>query len=303
VKKISPNIMSSLINWLKRPYYFNIPPTIKLLISFCVGGFIWFFLFFFRPFNLINYHPNIFYYTLGFGLIALFVNLFVFFALPYFLKNTFKDDEWSVGKGLLFHLGMILTITVLNWYYNSKVQSVNNYELISFSTFISYTFSVGFIPLVILVFVEELFTRKKNEKNASELNSLFEKKPSLIEGNTAKEIIITTMNSNESLRISITNLIYVNSQGNYSCFFVLIGSKIEEKVLRTPLQNVTNQLKEYPNFVRCHKSYIVNSKHIDKISGNARGYILHSNKTSISIPVSRKFQKKELHNLFLSSTL
>ena len=56
-------------------------------------------------------------------------------------------------------------------------------------------------------------------------------------------------------------------------------------------------LKDYDFIIRCHKSYIVNTKYVNKVTGNARGYLLKCNILDFYIPVSRKFSKKSLLTL------
>ena len=112
-----------------------------------------------------------------------------------------------------------------------------------------------------------------------------------------KEIKIVGDNKKEELSFNTENLIYITSQGNYASFFIRTPNGIEEKIIRNTLTNITLELKEYSNFVRCHKSYIVNCKFMNSISGNARGYFLESELFSIQIPISRSYKKEELKNL------
>jgi len=65
-------------------------------------------------------------------------------------------------------------------------------------------------------------------------------------------------------------------------------------LLKTFLNKKTTKKQ---NIVRCHKSYIVNAKKVNKIHGNARGYFLNIKNIDFSIPVSRNFPKELLFTL------
>ena len=67
--------------------------------------------------------------------------------------------------------------------------------------------------------------------------------------------------------------------------------------MRVTLTKIIENLKEYPNIIRCHKSYIINSDYVLDISGNARGYLLKIKFISINVPVSRSFSKQSLQSL------
>ena len=73
-------------------------------------------------------------------------------------------------------------------------------------------------------------------------------------------------NKKECIIFSTDSLAYIKSQGNYACFYIYNNKKLEEQVLRNTLGNITNDLKQYPNFIRCHKSYIVNIQKIKIIN-------------------------------------
>lgn len=56
-------------------------------------------------------------------------------------------------------------------------------------------------------------------------------------------------------------------------------------------------LEPYKEFVKCHRSYIVNTYHMDALKGNARNYYLESSLIDFDIPVSRSYLVKELKKL------
>ncbi|MBP8849665.1 MAG: LytTR family transcriptional regulator DNA-binding domain-containing protein [Breznakibacter sp.] len=50
-------------------------------------------------------------------------------------------------------------------------------------------------------------------------------------------------------------------------------------------------LAAYPEFIRCHRGYMVNLLNIKSVEGNSQGYRLGFNGTNTEVPVSRAFTK------------
>lgn len=83
--------------------------------------------------------------------------------------------------------------------------------------------------------------------------------------------------------IKLTDVLYIESQGNYVKY---VGSK--DKIIlerRIKLSNVEEELEKY-HFIKCHKSYIVNASLVTKARTN---YLIINN--YVKIPVSRNEQK------------
>ena len=112
-----------------------------------------------------------------------------------------------------------------------------------------------------------------------------------------KNIIIYSENKKENILININKVIYTSITGNYVSFYNITDEGIKEVVIRNTLSNILKQINDYPNFIRCHKSYIINTNYIVSISGNARGYFLKTNQIENLIPVSRKFNKEYLEKI------
>lgn len=281
-------------NWLKTPYFFINSPKFNFILSFGVGLFIFLFLFSFQPFGIASILNNKFLYTGGFGLVSFIAMVFFFVGLPFFFKNYFKDENWNVGKNIFFLFCLLVTITLANYYYNSLVQNTENMYQISLSNFFVYTFSLAIFPILLFTFISEKLYRIHRKKTAKKImlfkNAALEKK--------IKDVIhIYGDNKKENITFHINDLIYITSQGNYAIFYLKSEKGIKKSILRNTLSHIFSKLKNYPNIIRCHKSYIVNSEFINTVSGNARGYYLESDVLTNLIPVSRSFKKEELQNL------
>ncbi len=233
------------------------------------------------------FEKNIFEYCVLVSVVTFISSVYVFFVLPYLFKDFFNEDEWTIGKNFIFiFIGIFLTGTIL-WFFADYYKAKNNIENVSYPVFIVYNFLVALFPVSIVIVFNEKKIRLKREKRAEEINNL--KKSLLV---SEKEVVIFADNNKESIVFTINSLVYITSQGNYASFFLMKNGDLKEQILRVTLSKVSKELQNYPNFIRCHKSYFINKNYIQKISGNARGYLIHSDVIPFQIPVSRNFSKE-----------
>lgn len=287
--------MVEILAWFARPYFFNFSNTYRFKTSICVGLFVFLFLYIFRPFNLSFLHVNnALEYTISLGCISFLVVLLFLFIIPIIFKNYFTQEKWNIGKNLIFTLNCLVTIAFFCWLY-SLLSKPENLPTANLFRFVFYTLSVSVFPLILFFIIDEKISRKKRQKIATKLK--IEKK--LIPHIPTKDttLILTSKNRKEKLTIHLNELIYITSEGNYICVFTKKSNVLKESILRNTLTNISKDLELYNSLVRCHKSYIINSKYINDIQGNARGYILKSAIIPFDIPVSRSFPKSLLKNL------
>lgn len=282
--------------WLNKPYYFNPSINFKFKLSFIFGFSVFVFLFLFEPFGLSNFKESLLIYSLSIGFIT-FLGKFITLTVPPILfKNYFNEDSWNVKKNILFIFFGVLFIGSALWYFGVFFKKSLGVEHVNYFKFLYYSFLVGAIPILSGIYINEKTLRQKRLFRANEINA---KKNRLLKNNNhnREEIILKSNNKNNTIKIIVDKLIYVTSEGNYTSFFIENKEKVEEKILRITLNSSFEQLKKFKNIIRCHKSYIVNTNYVNKVSGNARGYLLHSDYIPFLIPVSRKFSKSSILSL------
>jgi hypothetical protein len=289
--------MKKIISWLSTPYFFNPSKKFKLKVSFYHGLFIFLFLYIFKPFYLAQFEIIILEYTIGIGTIAFLATFMILYFPPLIFKEYFNEDNWTIGRNLFLMAIAITFIGILLWYFGEMYKEPYNLKKLSLLQFLFYTFLVSLIPLTFFIFINERNVRERREKKVSEIKEIKRKKEINISKKLTKEITIKSENGKEKISFNIDDLVYITSQGNYASFFLKDDKDLQEKILRVTLIKIVNELEEYSNIIKCHKSYIVNINFIDDISGNARGYLLKSKFISFNIPVSRKFSKQSLQSL------
>jgi TolB-like protein/DNA-binding LytR/AlgR family response regulator len=95
----------------------------------------------------------------------------------------------------------------------------------------------------------------------------------------------------EELLINLNELVFIEAQENYSRVVWTEGDQVKEKLLRVTLKNIEGQVVD-DNIVRCHRSFIINTKIEFTILGNSNGYRLESELISDTIPISRSLGKE-----------
>ena len=82
------------------------------------------------------------------------------------------------------------------------------------------------------------------------------------------------------VRVEVEDVLYVEAQGSYSTIF----DNKNKVILRKTLKQVASDLLHFPEFIRIHKSYLVNFNHI---AGKTSGFVILSN--GQEIPIGRAY--------------
>lgn len=154
------------------------------------------------------------------------------------------------------------------------------------------TYSV--LPVFILILVTERILLNRYLKKAGEYT---EQIKTLNLPDTGKKIEIQFEGKEGSMTLDFSDLICFEANDNYSAIYYLKNGEVKKELRRITLKKIEDQLTEYPEIVRCHKSYIINLQNISHVSGNAQGYKFHLQKMEFAIPVSRKFPQSMINKI------
>ncbi|MBP2833216.1 response regulator transcription factor [Aquimarina sp. U1-2] len=91
--------------------------------------------------------------------------------------------------------------------------------------------------------------------------------------------------------VKITDIIYCNGNGNYTTLILAGGNEI---VASKNLKYFENKLESY-NFLRLHKSYLIQLSHVDFVNKEQGGSVSMSNGSIL--PISRNYKKELLNRL------
>lgn len=283
------NEQKTLNRWFTRPYPLIQGVGSRLLTSLLVGLFVFVFLIFFQPFGISDYPGNKVGFLLGFALITSIVMLTTHFLIPKLLPSFFDPESWTIGKTIVQGLWIVTVITLLNYLYWS-LGAENTLSLSALLAFAIITPSVGIFPIMVIVFLNELYLAGRHNRAAMKINSRLQSEKVSHTGSTDM-IQLTGEVQTDELDLRSDDLVYIQARDNYSEVHFLEKGHLTSQLMRISLKELEHQLDKLPSMFRCHRSYLVNRSRVTRVSGNARAYTLHLDVGGLEVPVSRSRAK------------
>jgi DNA-binding LytR/AlgR family response regulator len=131
--------------------------------------------------------------------------------------------------------------------------------------------------------------RGKLKRQLQENRMVQEKLKQFSESYSNRFIELISDNGSDNIRIPVSEVVFVKSADNYVEVGFREGGEVKKKMIRNTLKNIEKQLEEFNNFIRTHRSCIVNIQYIDKLNKNFNTYWLTLDETREIIPVSRQY--------------
>lgn len=288
--------MQSIRHWFLQPYPFERQWAQTFRSAIWAGLFVTLFLYFFKPFGTqVSPGAEWKYLTVCtyFGLVTVGITLLVNgFCLLF--PRVFEEESWTVWKEILFNLLFIGLIGLGNLLLANLLWDVPlNGRM--FWVWQGLTFAVGIFPTFFGAFFTQMKWSKKYASEAAMLQVLPTKVgEDLNKSATASQSTIVTFvgeNQNETLSLDASQIAYIAAQDNYVQVFFFQDGILKNRMLRATLRKKEDLLAEFPQFFRCHRTYVVNFDKVVKVSGNAQGYRLHLQGLEETIPVSRNLNE------------
>ena len=126
--------------------------------------------------------------------------------------------------------------------------------------------------------------------------------------NTAKEEIHLNF-ENGQISLQRDPIAMINAWGNYIKIYIIVKNVVVQIVRRGKLKNTMKELMKFEEYFQCYHSYIINVKHIKKISGNDKKADAIIKTGHLKAPISREnikiiselFEKSQHQKLFYSN--
>ncbi len=257
----------------------------SLAVYFWLSMGVFFFILFFQPFESAGQDFNSrLVYIAGFTAIT-YISMVLFYIIgPWiFPKLLFSEHYQSRLYVLINALLWIFSSTSYSFY----IRYVGKSEL---SIFLVIRLSLlCFVPILIMAIIRE------NESLRHQLLTLRESiinlKIKLQEKDESGEecIQFQSDNKSENNQFQPGDILLFNSAENYVEVVFKKDNAIKQTLIRTTFKNVEEQLKKYPEFIRCHRTTIVNTKYILKLASGYQGYRLIIHEYDREVPVSRQY--------------
>lgn len=272
-----------MLRLLSKPYPFYYRSTLYTVLTlFAVSVASFTFSYLFEPFevNRDEHKLDYFWICVIHAITPFILGIAYFSSLRYFQKS---EQNWTLGKEAL-HLSILLFLIGLSSYcarafiYTSPDNMSFGYVLEELKN----TFLVGVLLLSIVLPLNLDRLIKKYQSAADGIRVSDLEIPI-----SNRRISIQTALISENFELDITAFVYAKVEGNYSDIYVLEGLDVKKKMVRVSLKELEIQLQPYSNILRTHRGYLVNTRHIESVAGNAQGYLLKLNQVTDEIPVSR----------------
>lgn len=259
-----------------------------LFLSISLGVFL--FILFYQPFPIEKFdNNNHLVFIAGFGGIIFLILVLVRTLLPGLIAKT-SDNDVNGNRISPYLAGAMILIfsSVAFEFYLRYVGSVGINFFISFKVIL-----ICLAPPVILGLhdsVDKL--QQENESLLLEKKLAQKRIQEFEEDYLNKSVEFISENLNENFIISIAEVAFIRSADNYVEILYLEGDTLKKKLLRNTLKNIEQQIKQYSNFLRCHRICIVNIHFIEKINRKNESHWLTIKGFSGQLPVSRQYLLK-----------
>lgn len=258
---------------------------LRLFISISLGIFL--FILFFEPFPPVN--PNInnyLVYVAGLSGIIFISLVLVRTILPWLINEKIDSTDIKVLSHPYLKGFMILIISSVSFeFYLRYVGLVNINFFVSFKVvFICLTpiFTIGVYDTINVL-------RQEIDFQHAEMNLIQRQVNKYEEDYLNKTVEFVSENITENFKLLLSDVAFIRSADNYVEIVFREGGAFKKKLIRNTLKNIEQQIRQYSNFIRCHRICIVNIYFIDKLTRNNESYWLDIKGYNEQIPVSRQY--------------
>jgi len=208
--------------------------------------------------------------------IALYLLLFV--TMPRLFDPYFNCTHWTLGREVSHMLLYYLLLLIFMLVYASRgahtTEGSSEFHILSFR-FLSFI-----LPVTGLTFFRLTFYLVQHRKS-----------PETVDAALPPESIPAQMLDLTEIQggcYPANDVLFSKVDGNYNYLNYLSADRQVVKILKISLIKLERLLKPYPQFVKCHNKFIVNTDNITKSCGPKRKMILQLQHCKTKIPVSKQ---------------
>lgn len=235
---------------------------------------------------------------------------------PVSMDDSRRDVDYFIRRNLYFQIINTLLVTLMICLYRHFVMSgripANH---LSWSNFVETLIIIAFCSFAIGLYWRFKFRSRYlilELEEARQLNEMLKSLPSslspverIVDGMVDRQgsrstrptpsqgkggsgaIKTLTGTTSEKITLSIDDLLFIETMGNYVKVCHMRDGRVSTDMLRATSKQMEDELRSFPMIVRCHRAFLVNLAQVEQIvakSGSMQVIIKHSHD---SIPVSR----------------
>ena len=282
------------------------------------GSFVFLFLLLFKPFYLHLYDfPRLFFTALFYGSITTVVLLGGGYFFVKVLIPRISEEKWTLGKQILYLSFLMICIAWLNGFLTAVIYNVSLPASWYLSMF-KWVLMLGVIPVTITETISYNRYLHQHLHNAQQISAIVTEKkthavPPLPPGKTVFlqdehvyitknetpkiigepvsadecDVVLTGENHGDRLALPGDKLLAVQALDNYVNIYWEEQDQLQTTLIRNTLSNIADQLKGIEHIYKTHRGWLVNTKRVLKVEGNAQGLKLQVELLRLQVPVSR----------------
>jgi DNA-binding LytR/AlgR family response regulator len=265
----------------------DLKEELGLLLSISFGIFLFFL--FFQPFTFGSFDfNNSLLFVAGLGTIVFVIMVLVRITIPGLFR---KSDQNSRVLLLPAYFNGFIILVLSSLAFIFYLRYVGMVHITFFSTIkIILICLVPPISLGIYDYIDEL--RQQNELLIIEKKRIQKQIEKYEEDLLNKSITFISENNSENFSLLISEVVFIKSADNYVEIVYMEGDNYRKKLIRNTLRNIELQIRQYSNFIRCHRICIVNLHYIDKLIRRDSNHWLIIRGFDEQVPVSRQYLLK-----------
>ena len=258
-----------------------------LFLSICFGVFL--FVLFFEPFPLDHFDfKNRLLFVAGLGGIVFLFMFLVRIVYPWLIENNFQSNKDASLPSYMSGFVILALSSVAFSFYLNYVGFVDISFYLVFKVVL-----LCFTPPVILGLHDKIKELNRQiETLISEKKAIQKQIEKYEDENLNKSIDFISENNAENLSLLIGEVVFIKSADNYVEILYVEGDQFKKKLIRNTLKNIELQIKQYTNFIRCHRICIVNTHYVEKLVSNYTSHSIVLRGYDEQIPVSRQYLLK-----------
>ena len=203
------------------------------------------------------------------------------------LNNQISKQEFILS----FYIDKVILLVLNSVAFAFYLKYVGHVSITFYSMF--KVVLICLVPIVIIRLYELFMDLKaQNELLRVENKTNLKQIKQYNEDYLNKTIEFISENNTDNLNLLITDVVFIKSADNYVEVIFKEGGIFKKQLLRNTLKNIELQLKPYSNFIRCHRTCIINIHYIQKLNKNYNNHWLILKGYPEQIPVSRQYLVK-----------
>lgn len=259
----------------------------QLILSISLGVFL--FVIFFQPFPAEKFDfSNQLIFDAGIGAIIFLLMFLLRIIFSFALSENDQNVEKNILSSYMESPLIVALCSVAIAFYLRYVGSVS----ISFHIVIKIILICLAASVIMIINDRYKELTRQNASLINERKLIQNQIEKYEEENLNKSIEFISESGTENLVLPVAEVVFIQSADNYVEIAYREDNRVRKKLIRNTLKNAELQIKKYSNFIRCHRTCIVNRHYIEKLNRDYSSHWLTIKGYEEKIPVSRQYLLK-----------